>query len=149
MFDQPGRKLKLMAKVVCYGGMAIAVAVGIVGMLGASLNYGGIEATGGVFSSLLTMAEGCLIAWAAGLLIAAFGQLVEDASASRACLESLRPQEPAQTEDAPAEDAPGGYVPSNSRAKLDNANPEGWACRRCGTRNGHDALCCKDCGAYR
>ena len=153
MFDQVGRKLKILAKVVCYGGMAIAVAVGIVLMLGATLSYGGLGATSGVLNSLLTMAEGCLIAWAAGLVIYAFGQLVEDVAASRACLESLRPREPAPPEEAPAAEesaeASGGYVPSNSRAKLDNANPEGWACRRCGARNSHDNRFCKECGEYR
>lgn len=149
MVDQVGRKLKILAKVVCYGGMAIAVAVGIVLMLGASLSNGGLGAAGGVLNSLLTVAEGCLIAWAAGLVIYAFGQLVEDVAASRACLESLRPREPAPAEEAPAEEAPSGYVPSNSRAKLDNANPEGWACRRCGARNSHDNRFCKACGEYR
>lgn len=157
MFDGVGGILKAWAKVTCYVGIALSIIMGLLVMMGASVSFAGWQAAGGIFSGLLTMVLGSLGAWLASLVLYAFGQLSEDTSASRACLERLCAQQPpeapaqasAPAAASPAAPAKSTYVPSNSRASLSGVSADGWTCRRCGTSNGRENLYCKECGEYR
>ncbi len=66
MYNNAGGKIKGLATVIVAIGMIASVILGIVAMFG---NF---------FAGLLTAAIGCLSAWLSGLMMAAFGELVEN-----------------------------------------------------------------------
>ncbi len=67
MFDNIGSKMKMMAKVMCWLGMALSVAAGILLMTLDSVFYG-----------LLTMIVGSLYSWTGSFRMYGQGQLIEN-----------------------------------------------------------------------
>lgn len=86
MFDNPGQKLKKLAKIVFWVIVSLAVIIGLVQfMLPSGYKRGTIE----LLSLLLSIGGGVLIAWIASIGLYAFGDLVDDVHASRRVLEHM------------------------------------------------------------
>ena len=97
MFDNIGRKIKMLASVL----FLVGVAASGIGMIGMWITGAGLGDHVGGFTifivGLLIGAVGCLAAWAVGCVLTGFGQLLEDAEAIRRntedtqyCMENLR-----------------------------------------------------------
>lgn len=97
MFDNIGRKIRGLARVVLLVGLVLS-GIGMIGMWITGMGLGDHAGGFTIFIvGLLIGGLGCLCAWAGGCLIAGFGQLVEDIEAIRHntedtqyCAENLR-----------------------------------------------------------
>lgn len=83
MFDNIGGKIKTLAKVLCWIGIAFSVITGIAVMFGSvsSVSYNGSRyATGGssVVAGILIIVLGCLFSWLGSFFAYGFGQLIEN-----------------------------------------------------------------------
>ena len=80
MFDNIGKKIQNVAKVICWIGIIASIYTGI-SILYSSFNYSyfGYQVFVGPIVGIL----GCLLSWLSSLLIYGFGKLVEDTEAIR------------------------------------------------------------------
>ena len=82
MFDNIGSKIKGLARVITWIGIVASVIAGIAQMCMSHFS-GGL-----VFSGILTMALGSLLAWVSSFLVYGFGELVENSAAIAARLKN-------------------------------------------------------------
>lgn len=75
MYNNIGRKIKALAKVLAWIGIAVSVISGL-GMIIASSRSGGAMALLGI----LTMALGSLVSWVSSFVLYGFGELVENSA---------------------------------------------------------------------
>lgn len=82
MFDNIGSKIKGLARVITWIGIVASVIAGIAQM---SMSHfsGGL-----VFSGILTMVLGSLLAWVSSFIVYGFGELVENSAAVAARLKN-------------------------------------------------------------
>ena len=90
MFDNIGRKIRGLARIVCL----VALAFSLIGMIGMWITGAGLGGHAGGFTifvvGVLIGAVGSLFAWAAGCLLTGFAQLLEDAEAIRQNTEDVQ-----------------------------------------------------------
>ena len=75
MFKNIGGKIKGLAKVICYVGIAISVIAGIVMIGFGSFSYNGDTMIGVGFAVMLV---GSLVSWIGSLFAYGFGELIEN-----------------------------------------------------------------------
>ena len=75
MFDNVGSKIKKLAKIFCWLGIAASVISGIAIIIASpsAYNHNSLALTG-----VLTVALGCLFSWICSFFIYGFGQLIEN-----------------------------------------------------------------------
>ena len=69
MFDNIGGKIKVLAKIICFGGIILSPIIGII-----MLASGG-DISGGV--GLMVIIGGCLGSWIGSFFVYGFGELIE------------------------------------------------------------------------
>ena len=136
MFNNPGGKIKGLAKVI-YWIMLIIYIIGGIGLIIAGINQGGSESALFIVGGVLVIGVGILFAWLSVLFMYAFGSLVEDVMLIRernggsgipaASAPVYTPPVPAPTRPAPT---PRSVCPSCG-APLKPGSP---FCGNCGTR---------------
>ena len=120
MFNNIGRKIKTLAKVIAWIGMASSVISGLVTMIETAILTKADTVLQGVWFLFLGLilgaivaAVGCLVAWASVLILYGFGQLVENSdklvgagfyAAKKSPVKKEVKQEEAETEFSLAED---------------------------------------------
>lgn len=97
MFRNIGKKLKTVAKVVCWIGIIASVVMGVILIIAGSNGsntidyYGNIaistQGTNNVVAGIIVIVVGSLSSWVGSLLIYGFGQLIEDNSEMRKIME--------------------------------------------------------------
>ncbi len=89
MFENASRKLKIWAKVVAYGGIALSVIFGIIMIAGGnSINlYGYGSRIGGM--GVLVIIAGSLASWITALFIYNFADIAEQAAAMRTAIDNM------------------------------------------------------------
>ena len=122
MFDNIGSKLKTLAKVECWVGIAF---FGFVGL---------IEMFGGFLSGLLTIGLGVLLSWASSFITYGVGEAVEVGQQNNEMLKQL------------LRDGPMTQETEKWRNSNEETGSNGWVCKQCGTRNSSIALLCRNCG---
>ena len=75
MFNNIGRKIKTFAKVMCWIGIIVSVAAGLV-MIASS--FSGYTPAAGIVSGILTAVLGSLFSWVGSFVLVGFGELVEN-----------------------------------------------------------------------
>lgn len=135
MFDDIGGKIKTLAQVLCWIGIAVAVISGVIVFVDGSMIVG-----------LLTIIIGSLASWLGSFMMYGFGQLVENSDAAAYRLEKLEQavakmqqgQQPAARDaDAPRQ------VPTVSRSNRP------WTCKHCSSSNAAAQLYCSNCGEWK
>lgn len=92
MFSNIGRKIKVLAQVVCWVGIIAAVISGIIIMAGgASISMGGYEYSSSasgltVLAGFLVILLGSLFSWIGSFVLYGFGELIESNADIRALL---------------------------------------------------------------
>lgn len=74
MFNNIGRKIKTLAKVICWIGIIISVVAGVVMVVGSTSSY---DSTVGIVGGILTAVLGSLFSWLGSFMMVGFGELVE------------------------------------------------------------------------
>ena len=90
MFDNIGGKIKALAKIVTWVGIAASVLTGIAVMTASRTMIGtyGIDVRGGsVLGGILVMVLGSLGAWVSSFILYGFGDLIESAKRTADALE--------------------------------------------------------------
>lgn len=75
MFNNIGRKIKTFAKVMCWIGIIVSVAAGLV-MIATS--FSSYAPAAGIVSGILTAVMGSLFSWVGSFMMVGFGELVEN-----------------------------------------------------------------------
>ena len=84
MFNHIGRKIKGLAKFICWLGIILSVLVGIIMILGGSnVDVSGVEGAEALQSlgwvgGVLFIIIGCLVSWIGSFFTYGFGQLIEN-----------------------------------------------------------------------
>jgi len=91
MFNNPGKKLKFLAKIVFYVLLFLPLVIGIVLIFSGLLDgIGGYAITfSTVLVGVLLVLFGILNAWLSSILLYSFGQLVEDTQKTRKAVEKI------------------------------------------------------------
>lgn len=132
MFDFIGEKIKKLAMVVTWVGIAGSVISGIVMMAGGAVAAGIGAAIGG-----------SLAAWLGSFVLYGFGELIEQTTLVAKNTKELlgRAELPASSSagSAAVKKAAPAYVPAPPARKT-------WICKSCKTQNDVGKLFCKNCG---
>ena len=140
MFDNIGGKIKALAKVVCFLGIAGSVIAGLVAMAqaGEVSKYSDDVATATAFSGFLIMVIGSLLSWIGSFFTYGFGELIEKATE----IEKNTRGETQSTGVLYTEnesDKATGYMPDIQKPV------DTWICPRCGKENSTTVQTC-ECG---
>ncbi len=87
MFNNIGGKIKILAKIICWFGIALSLIFGIL-MIAAGNNttmtYNGQNVqTSGLVAGIVTIVIGCLGSWIGSFFAYGFGELIENTEAIR------------------------------------------------------------------
>ena len=91
MFNNPGEKLKTLAKIVFYVLLFLPLVTGIVMVIMGLIDGFGGEGFGisAVLIGILLLALGFANAWLGSIFLYAFGELVENSAATRKAVEQI------------------------------------------------------------
>lgn len=98
MYDNSGAKVKGLASFFAGLGMVGSIIVGVVTMIGG-------RGFGGFLGGVMVAAVGCLCAWLSGLVLAAFGELVQNTYEILQILKHESPTKPEKTASRPHTEA--------------------------------------------
>lgn len=133
MFNNIGGKIKILATLLCWGGIFVSI---IFGMIIISLNE--IET---LISGLITMAIGSLISWLSSFFCYGFGQLIEN-SDILVKQGNLRAYEASQA--TPANNVNRSSDSATQPTPVPRTNTHMWRCEGCGRMI--DTNFCRYCG---
>lgn len=147
MFDHIGNKIKNLATVICWLGIAASVIAAIAAW-----------STTGFLRGLIALVAGCLGSWIGSFFMYGFGELVENSTIIREKLtSSAKPQAaPVIVETKTVEQKGTGAVKTTTTVKsTEDLSKEqkiladgGWKCTRCGKANYKYMTRC-DCGTSK
>ena len=144
MFDNIGEKIKKLAKVLCWIGIALNLISGtvsiIIGAVGWRMEYL-------IFVGIAVAIAGPIISWAGSFLLYGFGECIEHLACQTKQNESiirLLQKEPDSTPTANT-----GLTKAESDNGVSSSSDSRWVCRSCGTSNSLFVLTCYQCGAER
>ena len=75
MFNNIGRKIKTLAKVICWIGIIASVLAGVAMIVGSLSSYAPAM---GIVTGILTAVLGSLFSWVGSFVMVGFGELVEN-----------------------------------------------------------------------
>lgn len=134
MFDNIGGKIKMVAKLLCWIGIAASV-IGGIGMICFEM----------VLAGAVTIVAGCLCLWLGSLCLYGFGELIEETARSRKVNERLLDALNGQikTDAAPTGAESAAAIGTD---KIDAAKSPAWQCKKCLGYNTSTEVNCKFCG---
>ncbi len=87
MFNNIGRKIKVLAKILCWVGIVLSVITGVAILASGSYTHltinGEYTTVSNVPAGILTIVIGCLISWIGSFFTYGFGQLIENSDIIR------------------------------------------------------------------
>ena len=152
MFDNIGKKIMALTKIVCTAGITLSVILGIILIVGDMIGVG--------IAAAILLSLAC---WLGSFMLYAFGQLIDDTHAIREFLGNKKSETKApiatvnEANDLSSKLSRIGslskssYTPApapapefNPASKAESAVDETWICE-CGTRNSPTARSCSIC----
>ncbi len=148
MFTNIGRKIQMLAKVLCWIGIAASCIYGIIVIVsGTSISryLGG----GGslVLAGVLIMLLGSLLSWVGSFVLFGFGELIERVKNIEGKLDNPAPSAP-MPEAAPVPEVAGFENAFRTKAP-EKVQSDVWYCRKCGHKNSNDYIFCVSCGEHK
>lgn len=136
MYPEVGKKIKTLAKVAVII-LTIPSALLGIGIFAWFAQSEGMAAVG-FFIGIGVIALGYFSAWLNGILLYAYGELVDKISSIESYLTGRKPVMGKTVKTAP--------VNGKNVNLVVPRNPDGsWDCPFCNTRNAPDAVCCQQC----
>lgn len=141
MFENIGGKIKTLAQVVCWLGIAASLICGI------SLWNAGSS----FFPGLLALIAGCLASWLGSFFTYGMGELIEstqqNAYTNAQILEHLKKNGEGSKSDSSSPAPTPSYFDRPHAAP--GSKTSTWRCKQCDTSNAATSLYCKACGTSR
>ena len=143
MFDDIGKKIKTLATVSC-----VVCSISYVITAFIMFANGDDDLIGLGFLCLLA---GPLLSWVGSFFIYGFGELIDKACEIERNTRSKNTTSPTPAANSYTPKPIVNQKPSYLLTKLANEKSKNdfWICKKCGTKNALNGICCKDCGTYK
>ena len=136
MFDNIGKKLMDVAKILCWLGIIASLILGIalIAIGTADTSRYNDQATSSVITGIIIIVVGCITSWISSIALYGFGQLIEDNKAMRRLMEeNVAKQQSASLAGTP-------------RKTVVTGQKKFWTCDKCGKINPNTVKTCRNCG---
>lgn len=150
MFDNIGRKIKILAVVVCEVGM-IASLIAAIGLWVQHDQYNSLTRTRNdtIWDGICVLVGGWFVSWTGCFCLYGFGQLIEDTAAIREALKPTSKPEMRPMMNAPEHEARTKSVLQYAPIVGKKTENPRWTCQKCKCINTSSNDICSCCGSKK
>ena len=121
MFENIGRKIKALAKVICWIGIIASVVVGVIIIYDWSVQSYRYRDSAELITGIVVIILGSLLSWVGSFVLYGFGELVENST----------------------------FIAETMEENKQRNHSGEWFCKKCGNLNKEDTTVCNKCGTKR